>query len=96
MAPGKPRNILWTDVKKVKIVQANKAKAVRLILNKGGYTFDPNLTPDEPGAPQIAFGMMGLKWKLVDGTTMPADVTFSAGYKAVMQYRPELLGGVKS
>jgi len=95
IAPGKTRNFLWNEVKKIKLVPANKTKALRLILEKGGYTFEPNLTPDEPGAPQITFGMMGMKWKFVDGTTMPADIKFSVGYKAVMQYRPDLLDGVK-
>ncbi len=92
LRPGRERMILWSDVKAVKTAQMGSRNArLRLILPKGGYTFDVYLVPDSPDAPQIVFKIGGPKWRLPDGTMLSFRIENSAGYLAVIEHRPDLL-----
>jgi len=90
LAPGKPRTYLWREVREAKIIRmGNKQSVVRINTIRGNYIFHQYLVPDEPGAPQIIFGLGGMKWKYMDGSTVPVKIENTAGYEAVQRNIPE-------
>lgn len=90
IAPGKPRMYLWNEVREAKIIRmGNKQSMVRISSDKENYIFYQYLVPDEPGAPQISFGIGGMKWKYMDGSTVPVKIENTVGYEAVHKYIPD-------
>jgi len=99
-APGRARFIPWSEVTQVRRVHTSvggKGKGrdtVQLVYHGGKYRFDPFLMPDD-GSAKLKFSFAGLKWQLSDGTTEPADIFHSAAFKAVQQYRGDLMANIR-
>ncbi len=92
LTPGKERSIAWGDIQKAMIIKrGNRSAVLRLKLAKGSYNFDPFLVPDQPDAPQIKFKLGGPQWILSDGTIIRMSAENSAGYRALLENRPDLL-----
>jgi hypothetical protein len=92
LAPGKEQIIRWADVIRVDLVKfSNRSGSVRIVTGETSYVFDPYLVEDNPTALRIRFTLMGPRWQQPDGTRIHVSIQNSTGYKAVTQYRPDLL-----
>ncbi len=92
LSPGNEIMIEWSDIKEVIEIRGRKSPAtVRLIMDGLKYNFDPYLVPDMEDAPKVVFALRGPKWRLNDGSVVPATLENSSGYKLVARYRPDLL-----
>ena len=92
LSPGSEMMIDWIDVKEVIEIRGRKSPAtVRLITDGLKYSFDPYLVPDAKDAPKVVLALRGPKWRLNDGSVVPATLENSSGYKLIVRYRPDLL-----
>jgi len=96
LAPGKPVEVLWADVVRVREVKVGRYPPfLSMKTAKGVFRFDPYLVEDSPDAPQVK-QILGIShWIWNDGRTVQLDLESSAGYAIVQQFRPDLLAAPK-